>query len=120
MALFKRKGCRRDILRKTFAKVRECEIDSRKRKVGAGKQTVDDIEPEKEDLLTDDEEEEEDETAVPNKKDTSFGGRKPHLLVSGDAVKKPVSLTGKTPIVRIVGNVSRRIVREDLRTFARA
>mgnify|MGYP002033735223 CR=1 FL=1 len=67
-----------------------------KGKSGRGKQTVDDIEPEKEDLLTDDEEEEEDETAVPNKKDTSFRGRKPHLLVSGDAVKKPVSLTGKT------------------------
>jgi enamine deaminase RidA (YjgF/YER057c/UK114 family)/uncharacterized C2H2 Zn-finger protein len=67
-----------------------------KGKSGRRKQTVDDIEPEKEDLLTDDEEEEEDETAVPNKKDTSFRGRKPHLLVSGDAVKKPVSLTGKT------------------------
>lgn len=68
-----------------------------KGKSGRGKETVDDIEPEKEDLLTEDDEEEdeEEETVVPDKKDTSFRGRKPHLLVSGDAVKKPVSLSGK-------------------------
>ena len=77
------------------------DVNTRNEKSGRKKRMIGDKganEPEKEDLLTEDEDDEGKETVAPlvlNKKDTSVRGRKPHLLVSSDAVKKPVSLAGK-------------------------
>ena len=77
------------------------DVNTRKEKSGLRKRMIGDKganEPEKEDLLTEDEDDEGKETVAPlvlNKKDTSVRGQNPHLLVSSDAVKKPVSLAGK-------------------------
>ena len=77
------------------------DVNTRKEKSGLRKRMIGDKganEPEKEDLLTEDEDDEGKETVAPlvlNKKDTSARGQNPHLLVSSDAVKKPVSLAGK-------------------------
>ena len=77
------------------------DVNTRKEKSGRKKRMIGEKganEPEKEDLLTEDEDDEGKETVAPlvlNKKDTSVRGQNPHLLVSSDAVKKPVSLAGK-------------------------